>query len=89
MINEDSTFLSCVLFSDKANFYNNGQVNKHYWAMKNPYWMRTVYFQRSWTQNVWCGIVSNHIIRSHFFEESLNLIFNGEIYTDFLENILP
>jgi len=29
--------------------------------------------------------VDNHIIESHFFGESLN----GEVYTDFLENILP
>jgi len=28
-------------------------------------------------------VVDNHIIGSHFFEESLN----GEAYTDFLENI--
>jgi len=45
---EDPTFLSRVLFSDEANFCNNGQVNRHnmhYWAMENSYWMRTVPFQ--------------------------------------------
>jgi len=65
MINENPTFLSRVLFSDEANFCNNGQVNRHnmhYWVMENPYWMRTVSFQRPWFLNVWYGIVSNHRI---------------------------
>jgi len=78
MINEDPTFLLRVLFSDEANFCNNEQVNRHmhYWTMKNPYWMRTIPFQHlafcTWSLNVWCDIMGNHIVRPHFFEESLN-----------------
>jgi len=90
MINpmKNPTFLSRVLFSDEANFCNNGQVNRHnmdYWAMENLYWMQTVHLQCSWSLNVWSGILGNHIIGLHLFEESLN----GEVYTNFLENILP
>jgi len=74
MINEDPTLLSRVLFSDEANFCNNGQVNRHnmhYWAIENLYWMRSVSFQRPWSLNVLCGIVGNYI-EPHFSKESLN-----------------
>ena len=43
----DVSFLSHVLFSDKANFANAGNVNRHNmhcWANENPRWMRTVPF---------------------------------------------
>ena len=43
----DVSFLSHVLFTDKANFANTGNVNRHnmhYWANENPRWMRTVPF---------------------------------------------
>ena len=36
------SFLTHVLFSDKANFANRGNVNRHnvhYWANENPRWM--------------------------------------------------
>jgi len=29
MIREDRTFFQYVLFSDKASFHNNGQLNRH------------------------------------------------------------
>ena len=43
----DVSFLSHVLFSDKANFANTGNVNRHnmhHWANENPQWMRIVPF---------------------------------------------
>jgi len=38
---EDSEFLSTVMFTDEANFYVNGEVNRQnlrYWSDSNPYW---------------------------------------------------
>ena len=87
-IRTDVTFLSHVLFSDEASFVNTGNVNRHnmhYWANKNPRWMRTVPFQHSWSVNCWCGIVGDHVIGSYFFEGRLT----GQVYANFLQNVLP
>jgi len=83
MINEDPTFVSRVLFSNEANFCNNGQVNRH----NITGWWRILIGCELFLFNSLvseCGIMGNHIIGPHFFKESLN----GEVYTDFLENIL-
>lgn len=41
--------------------------------------------QHVWRLNIWCGNLGNKIIGPHFFERTLN----GEVYGDFLLNILP
>ena len=82
------SFVSHVLFSDEANFANTENVNgnnMHYWANENPRWMRTVQFQHPWSVNCWCGIVGDHVIRLYFFEGRLT----GQVYANFLRNILP
>lgn len=56
----------------------------HYWSNENPHWMRTVSFRYRWTLNVWCGIISDFIIRPYFFDG----IVNAEIYCDLLSNHL-
>ena len=84
----DVSFLSHVLFSDKANFENTENVNRHnmhYCANENPRWMRTVSFQHPWSVNCWCGIVGDHVIGPYFFEGCLT----GHVYAYFLQNILP
>ena len=38
-INESEKYLQRIIFSDKANFHINGNVNRHncrYWATENP-----------------------------------------------------
>jgi len=66
MINEDPTFLSRVLFSDEANFCNNGHVNRHnmhYWAVENPYCKCKLFFFN--VLDLWMSdvviILSDHI----------------------------
>ena len=84
----DVSFLNHVLFSDKANIANTGNVNKHnmhYWANENPRWMKTVPFQYPWSINCLCGIVGDHVIGPNFFEGRLT----GQVYANFLQNILP
>ena len=66
----DVSFLSHVLFSGEVNFANTWNVNRHkmhYWANKNPRWMRTVPFQHPWSVNCWCGIVGDHVIGPYIF----------------------
>ena len=84
----DVSFLIHVLFSDKANFANTGNVNRHnmpYWENENFRWMRTVPFQHPWSVNCWCGIVRDHVIGPYFFEGRLT----GQVYANFLQNVLP
>ena len=84
----DVSFFIHVLFSDKANFANTGNVNRynmHYWANENPRWMRTVPLQHPWFVNCWCGIVDDHVIGPYFFEGHLT----EQVHTKFLQNVLP
>ena len=57
----------------------------HYWSVENPHWLRQVEHQRPWSVNVWCGILGTRIIGPHFIDGNLN----GEMYREFLDNILP
>ncbi|KAG2456425.1 TT30A protein, partial [Polypterus senegalus] len=41
-LEQDPQFTQKILFSDEANFYVNGEVNKqnhHYWSDTNPHWI--------------------------------------------------
>ena len=84
----DVLFLSHVLFSYEANFANTENMNRHnmhYWANKNPRWMRTVPSQHPWSVNYWCGIFGDRVIGPYFFEGRLT----GLVYANFLQNVLP
>ena len=84
----DQIFLENVLFSDEASFSNHWGVNKHnchYYAQNNPHKIREEHFQRVYSTNAWCGILENKIIGPQFFRQRLN----GEVYLNFLRNILP
>ena len=70
----NAAFVSHILFSDESRFHNNGSVNRHnmhYWSAENPHWVRQAAFQVRWGVNVWCGILGEHLIGPHFFEEPL------------------
>ena len=81
-------FLKFVLFSDEANFINNGGVNKHnlhYYAYENLRWIRMGHFQNVISTNVWCGIIGNRISGPYFFRGTLT----GVRYLQFIRDILP
>ena len=83
-----SHFWVICFFSDKANVANTGNVNWHnihYWANKNPRWMRTVPLQHPCSVNCWCGIVDDQVIVLYFFKGHLT----GPVYAKFLQNVLP
>lgn len=87
-MNSDNFFLQEVLFTDEATFINRSQINlknMHYWAPKNPHWMREVDHQRQWSINVWCGMLGNQLIRPYFINDQLT----GQKYVNFLNDTLP
>ena len=78
-IEEEADFLSTVMFSDEANFYVTGEVNKQnlrYWSNENPHWYDPATQQGCDRAVVWCGMWNNHIIGPYFFEGNVD----GEKY---------
>ncbi|ENN77846.1 hypothetical protein D910_12250 [Dendroctonus ponderosae] len=78
-------FLNPVLFSDECSFTNSGAVNRHYWSVDNPHWLRPVECQRPWTVNLWCGILGEKLIGPYIIEGNLT----SECYRNLLQNELP
>ncbi len=63
--------VSCILWTDEAQFSRNGVVNRHnshYWSQDNPHWLRHVADQVNWRVNVWCGIRNGSIIGPVFYD---------------------
>ena len=78
-----------ILFTDEANFYINGEVNRQnlrYWSDTNPYWMSPSKIQGAGKVVVWCGIWGNKIVGPVFIDTNLN----AAIYLNMLQdNIMP
>ncbi|KYM87381.1 Guanine nucleotide exchange factor MSS4 like protein [Atta colombica] len=56
------TFFQYVLFSDKASFHNNEQLNRCVIiGPHNPHWTQRVDNHR-WSLNTWCRIVIGYLI---------------------------
>jgi transposase len=81
----DRLFPFTILFSDEANFYINGEVNKQntrYWSSENPHWMEATKEQGCAKVMVWCGIWDSKIIGPFFFDATVN----GENYLHMLQH---
>lgn len=77
-----------IMFSDEALFTKHGVFNvhnSHEWSRENPHLIRKHYTQFRFSVNVWLGAVNGHLIGPHIFPNTLN----GNMYLDFLQNILP
>ena len=86
MNNRDN--LQKILFTDESLFGKEGILNLHNiyeWAEENPHSVLPTHFQSRVTVNVWLGVIGQHLVGPHFFEEMLT----GQIYHDFLRNDLP
>lgn len=84
----NARILSRVLFTDEAQFTRDGVYNlrnSHIWAEENPFATREAHSQHKFSVNVWCGVIDNKLIGPHIFPHRLT----GEVYLDFLQNILP
>ena len=55
------------------------------WDSENPHAIVQSRHQYRFSINVWAGIVGNHLIGPHILTRTLN----GNIYTEFLEIVLP
>lgn len=61
-----------MFFSDQTTFTINGIVtfqNTRIWFADNPRWVINCRRQYSQKENVWCGIVNEHILEPYLFEE--------------------
>lgn len=79
MCEENDNFPYEILFTDEANFYVSGEVNKQntrYWSPNNPYWFDETKVQGSSRLMVWCGIWKDQIVGPFFFEDTVR----GENY---------
>ena len=78
-----------MLFSNEANFYVNGKVNKQncqYYSQSNPHWMEACREHSSTKIMVWCGLWKKHILGPFFFLSNLT----GEAYLQMLQDdLLP
>lgn len=92
MLAADPDFGQKIIFSDEANFYLSGHVNKQncrYWAAHNPQQTEEV-VQYPKKLNVWCGLWHGGIIGPYFFrnEEGNTVTTNGPRYRAMLEEFL-
>ena len=63
-----------MLFSDEANFYVNGEVNKQncwYYSQSNPHWTEACREHSSAKIMVWCGLWKKHVLGPFFFSSNL------------------
>ena len=78
-----------ICFSDEANFYLNGEVNRQncrYYARENPNWMHSTKEHSVAKMMVWCGLWRDHVLGPSFF----NSMVTGENYLQMLkEDFIP
>jgi len=88
-MDRDPTFSAGILFTDEANFYMNGEVNRQnlrYWSDVNPHWTSPSRMQGAQKLMVWCGIWDTRILGPVFIEGNLT----GEKYLNLLkEEVMP
>ncbi|KAL1267623.1 hypothetical protein QQF64_032986 [Cirrhinus molitorella] len=73
-LEQDPQFKQKILFSDEANFYVNGEVNKQnhrYWSDTNPHWIDPSKTVGTKKVMVWCGIWGTKIVGPFFINGNL------------------
>ena len=91
-LDEDKHFFEKIIFSDEANFYLGGYVNKQncrIWGSENPNAVEQKPM-RPEKVNVWCGLWFGGIIGPYFFEndEGKFVTVNEARYKEMLEYFL-
>ena len=77
----------CVLFSDEALFYVNGEVNRQnvrYWSQQNPHFVDYSKQQGAQKVMVWCGLWKTHVLGPFFFDDHVT----GDTYLAMLKDQL-
>ena len=88
-LEEDPDFVRRnILFSDEANFYVSGEVNRQncrYYSQDNPHFMLDSKEHSGPKIMVWCGLWRDHVLGPFFFNQTVT----GErIYLNMLQNDL-
>ena len=86
-IENDSSYLNNIVFSDEATCHSCGKINKHncrIWGSENPHVIHE--HERDTPKvNVWCGLTRNSVIGPFFFIEAT---VTGHVYLDMLRNFV-
>jgi hypothetical protein len=83
----DANFSSGILFTDEANVYVNGEINRQnvrHCSDTNPHWMNPSKMQGVGKVMVWCGIWGNKIVGPIFFDTNLY----AEMYLNMLQDTI-
>jgi len=87
-LDENTRFTEdCVLFSDEALFYVNGEVNRQnvrYWSQNNPHWVDLSKQQGAQKIMVWRGLWKAYVLGPFFFDNHVT----GETYLTMLRDQL-
>lgn len=86
-VNSNPDFSSSILFSDEANFYVNGKVNKQNWQYWNdtyPHWLSPTKMQGASKLIVWCDVWAHRIVSPFFIDDNLN----AERYLHMLQDLV-
>ncbi|KAG6464549.1 hypothetical protein O3G_MSEX014594 [Manduca sexta] len=76
-VDNDSNFLSNVMWTDDSTFTRNGiwnRQNRRYWSLENPHVYRESEHQYRFSLNVWAGIHKNQIIGPIFIDGTLTAV---------------
>uniref|UniRef100_A0A3Q3KZL0 DUF4817 domain-containing protein n=1 Tax=Mastacembelus armatus TaxID=205130 RepID=A0A3Q3KZL0_9TELE len=87
-LEQDPQFTQKILFSDEANFYVNGEVNKQnhrYWSDTNPHWIDPSKTVGTKKVMVWCGIWGTKIVGPFFINGNLK----ATGYLKLLHDVFP
>lgn len=92
MLAENPLFYRQIIFSDEANFWLNGYVNKQncrIWADEQPQAIQELPMHPE-KLNVWCGLWAGGIIGPFFFKNEANetVTTNGPRYREMISNFL-
>lgn len=91
MIQQDQTVFRKIIWSDECNFSNNGKFNRNnhrLWSQDNPRFIVENNFQRRFSVNVWCGILSDQLIGPFFIDGTLNQEKYHQLLSEQIENFL-
>ena len=88
-IQEDSTFIDSIIWTDEAKMCLNGKINRHncyYWYTENPHNVYADEMQATGVM-VWAGICYRGIIGPYFFPDGP---VTGETYLSLLQDkVIP
>lgn len=90
-VRRDPLFHTKIIWSDECTFSVNGIFNRNihrHWSQENPRIIVETNFQRRFSINVWCGILSNRLIGPFFIDGTLNQEKYHQILTEQLQNFL-